>query len=90
MSTKSKIRYAIIQQDESGKETMFKIPLAALYYNSGIVSCIDEMRIDVRMEKLIEKVYQDDDIVEQMIFSTTDRIDYVRWVREACRVKSKI
>lgn len=89
MSTK-KIRYAIIQQDESGCEVMFKLPLAALYYESKMTTVIDELRVDVGFDKIITKAEDNDLIVEQMIFSLTDKIDYVRWVKQACKVKAKI
>lgn len=89
MSTK-KINYAIIQKDECGKDCMFRIPLAALSYGTGVVSCFDEMRIDAHKEKLFCMQYSDDDVIEQMIFTVDDKVDYVRWVKKVCGKVQKV
>lgn len=82
--------YAIIEQDESGRVVMFRIPLGGLFYGSGIVSCVDEMRVDIGKAKLFEAVYKDDDVTEQMIFDDEDRVGLVKWIVKVSKVKAVI
>lgn len=57
MKTKRRPNYAIIEKDESGSLVLFKIPLAALYYDMACTKLRDQDKVDDTMDELIEMHY---------------------------------
>lgn len=58
--TRSKIGrkdYAIIEQDESGSVVMFRIPLAAIYYDTDRVRLGAQDAIDDTVDQLVDASY---------------------------------
>lgn len=86
-STVKKIGYAIIKQNETGKDVNFKIPLRALTYNPMTATERDLARIQKTMDKCDELHYACIDS-DRPVFDANsatpdeDRIEYIRQAKK--------
>ncbi len=74
------IDYAIIQQDESGNNVMFRIPLVGLYYMTHLTGGKGEIKIENKIADLCDKAYARQDEDERVIWDDEDRKVWVKKV----------
>jgi hypothetical protein len=74
---KSKISH-IEAHDECGNLVFFEMPFAAMYMNTGQVSCADEMRIErVTIDRLMRGYFKEVDRSDVLIHDLDDKIKVV-------------
>jgi len=84
MSQKKRNNYAITT-DESGNKVDFILPHAALYFDTGMVSCLAEEKIEAGQARLFEKAFKQFDHTEVLIHDLDDKMKVVNRLKKTGR-----
>ncbi len=73
----------VLGTDENGKPVKFTIPYEALFFESVMTTTTDELRVQVRFDKIITAAEEHDLIVEQLLHDDEDKMDLVKRLRKS-------
>lgn len=68
--------------DEAGLPAIFTLPYEALYFESVMTTTTDELRVQVRFDKIITEAEGHDLIVEQLLYDDDDKMDLIKRLRK--------